>query len=295
MKYIYLLSLIIASLLFACDDDENISVELDNGKYYIGDNPKGEVQKYIYNFYKKYNSIILTNPDTTDYRYNFTSMNKVVMKPAVSKNLYKEELSSEENKYLMDGFKFLEEELLSQYDDDFKKEYLPTTIQLADVIKTWNQGWDTIQPKVLASYNFIAIAGINDEISDLTEEQKAEYKRQFNYQLWYNYLLHGVGKLNIPKNFYAVSKEYYGTEYEDSDRMGDYEISHTYGFLVGTQWGEFTVDYKDLISYLEFIFLKDRSELNDLMENYPKIKLKYNILRDAILDDFNVDISTLNN
>lgn len=294
MKHIYLLTLIIASLLISCDDEDNLSVKLDNGKYYIGDNPEGKVQEYIYNFYKKYNSLILTNPDTSDYRYNFTSMNKVIIIPPVEKNIYKEELNSEENKILIDGFNFLKEVFFNQYSDEFKQKYFPTTIQLADVIKTWDQGWDTITPIAYASHNFIAISGINKDIDEISEDNKKLYIKEINFQLWYNYLLNGVGKLNIPKSFYSVSKEFYGKEQEDSDYEGDWEIAHTNGFLVGTRWGEYTVDYKDLLSYFQHIFLTDRTELETLMEKYPNIKLKYEILRNTILENFSLDITKMN-
>lgn len=294
MKHIYLLTLIISSLLFSCDENENLSVEFDKGKYYIGDNPKGEVQEFIYNFYSKYNTLILTNPDTSDYRYNFTSMNKIKLIPPVKKDIYIEDLTDDEEKLLMDGLRFLKEVLFDQYTEEFKQKFFPATIQLADVIKKWNEGFDTITPMTSASRNFIAISGINSDLINISADKKEEYRREINYQLWYNHLLHGVNKVNIPKSFYAVSKDYYGTDEKYTDWEGDFEKSHNKGFIEGTIWGGYITDSEDVVSYLKHIFIIDRTKLNELMDNYPNIKLKYDILREAILKDFNIDINEMN-
>lgn len=294
MKHLYIFTFIIASLLLSCDNEENIYVELENGKNFIDNNPEGEVQEYIYDFYKKYSRVILTNPDTTDYRYNFTSINKILLETPVNKNIYKEELTSEETTILMDGFDFLNEVFFDLYSDEFKKDFFPSSIQLADVIKKWDWGYDTITPLAYASRNFIAISGINKDLKSMTEAKKNEYKEKINTKFWYNHLLLGVEKLKIPDSFYAISKKYYGSDEPDSDWMGDIEKAHNRGFIKGTVWGMYIMDSEDIYSYIENIFKIDRTEFDELREKYPNIKLKYEILRETILKDFNFDISEIN-
>ena len=295
MKHIYLLSLIIASLLFSCDDEDNLYVELEKGKYYIDENPKGEVQKYIYDFYKKYNSIILTNPDTSDYRYNFTSINRILIEPPVKKNIYKEELTDEENQLLMKGFDFIKEVFFDLYNDEFKKDFFPTTIQLGNIIKKWEENsTDTIKIPAYSSYNFIAISGINKNLSTMSAKEKMAYKAKINTEFWYSYLVMGVNKLNIPNSFYEVSKEYYNSEEIDSDWEGDWEKSYNNGFVIGTYWGYYPLEKQDIISYFEFIFKTNKNDLDNMLSKYPKIKLKYEILRNTILKEFNFDIHEIN-
>ena len=211
----YIILIILTAVFFSCTKDEdNPNVKLEKGKYFLRENPKGEVQEFIYNIHKNYGTIILPSPDSTDFKYNFTSENKIKIKPAITTDIYTEELSEENKKILLNGFKLLKENLLDVYTDEFKKNNLPLTIQLCDEIKQWNQGFDTIKPLVFVSHNMIAISGINSSLETITPEKIAEYKLDLNSKLFLN-------KLEIPQAFFEVSKDFYFGDVAVEDDEGN--------------------------------------------------------------------------
>ena len=78
MKNIYIIPLFF--ILLGCHNEDNPKVELQAGKYTLTDDPNDYVQHYIYDFYQKYGVVILTNPDSSDYVYNFNNQNPISLK-----------------------------------------------------------------------------------------------------------------------------------------------------------------------------------------------------------------------
>ena len=100
MKSIYIIPLFF--ILLGCHDENNPKVELQAGKYTLTDDPNDYVQHYIYDFYQKYGVVILTNPDSSDYVYNFNNQNPISLKAP-----------EQEKEVLKTGLQFIEEQFLN--------------------------------------------------------------------------------------------------------------------------------------------------------------------------------------
>ena len=288
MKSIYIIPLFF--ILLGCHDENNPKVELQAGKYTLTDDPNDYVQHYIYDFYQKYGVVILTNPDSSDYVYNFNNQNPISLKAP-----------EQEKEVLKTGLQFIEEQFLNIYDDNFKKKYFPFTIQLANRIELWILGdYDLVN--AYSSSGFIAIANINDDLATLDETTLNNYRGDINQSLWTEYLLKREAWF-VPGAFYEVSKEYYG----------DYSLFESYtveeGIIEARECGFITFDpymseiedpedcllfipsqEMDVQQYFQFLFSSTKEELDELMEEYPLVEQKYLLLQDAIQKQLDIDI-----
>ena len=241
-------------------------------------------------FYQKYGVVILTNPDSSDYVYNFNNQNPISLKAP-----------EQEKEVLKTGLQFIEEQFLNIYDDNFKKKYFPFTIQLANRIELWILGdYDLVN--AYSSSGFIAIANINDDLTTLEETTRNNYRGDINQSLWTEYLLKREAWF-VPGAFYEVSKEYYG----------DYSLFESYtveegiiearecGFITFDPYMSETEDPEDCLlfipsqemdvqQYFQFLFSSTKEELDELMEEYPLVEQKYLLLQDAIQKQLDIDI-----
>ena len=261
MKNIYIIPLFF--ILLGCHNEDNPKVELQAGKYTLTDDPNDYVQHYIYDFYQKYGVVILTNPDSSDYVYNFNNQNPISLKAP-----------EQEKEVLKTGLQFIEEQFLNIYDDNFKKKYFPFTIQLANRIELWILGdYDLVN--AYSSSGFIAIANINDDLTTLEETTRNNYRGDINQSLWTEYLLKREAWF-VPGAFYEVSKEYYG----------DYSLFESYtveegiiearecGFITFDPYMSETEDPEDCLlfipsqemdvqQYFQFLFSSTKEELDE--------------------------------
>ena len=149
--------------------------------------------------------------------------------------------------------------------------------------------------RAYGSYKFMAISGINKDLKSISETEKKKYKADINTAFWYNHLVMGKASFNVPNSFYDVCKALYTEYYNDTAWDGDEEYSRQSGFLVNTDFGWFPEKEQDIKSYIEFIFKTSKADVAELLSKCPKIKLKYDILRTAILEKFKFDIAEINN
>lgn len=176
-----------------CNNDDRIHADINEGLYPVITNPKNETEQFIYNFYSKYNCLIIPQPEPKHYKYNFTSINnKYVVKPE-----YSHELMGKAFEYI--------EYIFKDYDDAFKKKYLPLTIQLADSICPY----DTYQKPIVselnlcfASSNLLMIGNINQVyFNSMTDETKRNTAIEILAHYWYRYLLAYRNCIPINKEF----------------------------------------------------------------------------------------------
>ena len=267
IKYRYLLIVVLSILLCNCTKEDDIYAPIEVNKYKLSDSPDGELQKYIYDFQKKYNSLIIVNPDSTDYKYNFTSTNTVDVTPALAKNLYKDDITDEENATLLYGVKFLDEIFFSAYSEDFKSKYLPVTILLGNKIEErYLQGTvtKTRESNAYASYNLIAVSKIDKNLESITEEEKQVFKNELHASYWYSYLYSSRDFLKIPDAFYAPSEDFYGKMEWMPSPMSDLTMLYEQGFIdVDPYWWVPSSYYEpafypgkvqDVKLYIDYIF-----------------------------------------
>ncbi len=284
MKYKYLaLVLVVCSFLTSCYEDDELTPEATKPYYNITDNPNDPVQHYRYEFYKKYNSVIVTDVSIADYRYNFKDINLYRMTPV-----------KQDEELVLKGIEFMEEIFINSYSDEFLKDNLPVNIILADSI--FNDGfghYDYISGS--CSKNYLAIGGIREGISELSDGEKAAVKGDVNARFWLEYLKKVRKLFSIPDEFYEVSKDFYGTGVlslegfmatkEDIDWYKYGIISWDPGSVVSLPWMEmFMAPYEemDLTQWFTFIFTSNKEDLNAIIEKYPLMKQKFEIIDAAM-------------
>ncbi len=293
MKNIFLLLIVFSFVFVGCEDDENIKAELAQGRYYLEDDPNDYVKHYVYEFYQKYGTVILHNPQVQDYKYNFLNPNNIIIVPPV-----------QEEAVIRAGFELFDELFLSFYTDDFKKKYLPFTLQLGDTITSLS-GKTTYNS--YCSRNLIALSNINSDISSMTDEKKKEISKEMHLNFWFTYLLMERKAIAIPASFYTSGELFYkedidpdkevGSKDELIDRVRDngfisypgYTTSSSYRYKIYPDKGE------DLYDFLYYIFYNTNSDLHLILDAYPKVNAKYEILRSAIKSQLDFDIATVNN
>ena len=287
MKVLYIIPLFLL-LLLSCHDEDTIKAELQAGKYVITDDPNDPVQHFIYNFYQKYGVVILTNPDSSDYVYNFDKPNLIRVTPP-----------KQDKQLLETGLQYLSEVFFDIYDDSFKKSYFPFTVQMADQISGFVIDWYEPQ-NIYANTGLIVVANINEELSSLDEETKHINRGEINAALWCNHLLPREA-WRVRSAFYEPSKDYYDEFAFDSYTVEEGIIEAREAGFISFDPNSDTEDPEDCFLYIpsketdvllfiQFIFSSTQEEVEELMEEYPIIEEKYKILQASIKEYMNIDI-----
>ncbi len=278
-KLIYIL--IVTVSLTSCYKEEPLTITPTESKHYLEDDPNNPVQHFVYNLYKNYRTILITNPDEGDYKFNFMDVNRIIVTAP-----------EQDNTILQSGIKFLEEYFLNLYNEDFKKKYLPYNIILAKTISDNNA--DSFF-SVFSSTNFIALSHIDADFASLTEEEKMKLSGELN-AAFLKSLSVDRHVLEVPDEFYKVSTKY-GQFFFDKpdDDTGLYEA----GFVgydpeeLAYGWYTYpTTGAQDLNTWLQFIYLTPLPEINTLISTYSKLKQKYELLGGA-LSQLGLDITKL--
>ena len=93
----------------SCYHEDALIVPEQPDKYNIlTDDPSDPTQHFIYQFYQKYQTVIITNPTEADYKFNFTANNGI----KITAPEQKQEIIDE-------GIEFLQKVLLNLYSDSF--------------------------------------------------------------------------------------------------------------------------------------------------------------------------------
>ena len=291
-RFICLLLLTLGML--ACYEESPIHVEEGEPRYNLQDDPSDPVQHYVYEFYKNYRTIILTNPTLYDYKFNFSMKNRVdIIAPEQDKEL------------LYEGIGFIEDVFINIYTPEFRRNYFPMLIIMADTIRDAGFGSTEMRNSV-SSTNFVAIGNIRPGFIDaLTEEEIVAIRAEINGNFWADYMTKAKGFFIVDSAFYRVSAEDYGEVvigfFDDKDvsEIDFYEM----GFISydpESSWIEpgFTqvqnpTEAIDLSQWLNFIFLKTPDEMRQICEQYPKMKEKYEVLREGIMACSGFDIAKI--
>lgn len=264
-----ILYVFIALLVFAvgCTDDEEPLSKFKNSKYDLSEGEEGSVQRDIYNFYTKYNCLLMLEADSSDYKYNFEKPNNIT-------------IVNSDKAYHKAGIEFLNEVWLNNYSEEFKKNNLPFSIILCDKI------FDTKKNiiDVYASHGFVAISGVNGNLASMTDEKKQSLSKKINFMFLGSNMFQFRKDLILPNKFYAVCMNLY----EDQDKIYSEEEIFPLGFL-STDWPRPSTD-QDAVDFIRFITLNTQSYIDRINSTYPKIKEKYDILKKHFADTYNIDI-----
>lgn len=299
MKKLILLISLLAGMS-SCYNEDALVIPDQPDKYNIlKDDPSDPTQHFRYQFYQKYQTIVITNPTEADYRFNFTSNNGIkITAPEQSKEVIDE------------GVDFLQRVLLDLYSDDFLKKNLPFSILLAEEVRMDSYGETTIL-NCHASSSFIALGNVNSALKNMSEEDFLTVKADVNASFWAKYMSQVRGLFTIPDSFYEASEEVepgiYNWFYLGYDATPYNTDFYHYGLISYDPENSF-VDEEDpdfpwyslyapskttdLSQWMNFVFLKTPTEIQEICDKYPVMKKKYDIIREAMLEN-GFDLSKL--
>lgn len=291
MKKIWMF-LFCSLLLVSCFEDQDISADyVEYGRHYDVNSPD-PVVRYISQYYEKYGKIIITDPDTADYMFNFQNKHDVfIQKPR-----------SEED-HLVQGLKLLEELFLNSYNDEVKKNIFPYALILADSIKNTANVVHKYEDIYLTA-NYIAFL-VNDEILSKTEEEKVTLSRKWNN----DFLEYCIAKIGwtAPEDFYLYRTD---GEYKDNwlitgVEKGDMDAVYEKGYPIG----EWTYTWKDgkrvegyavsskrsyyLDDFIKFLLSTPQETIDALIAKHARLKQSHDLLDNSLKENFGIDYRTM--
>ncbi len=286
-------------LCFSCSNDNAIHADLEEPAYNVTDNTADPVQHQRFLFYQDYHTYLITNPEVKDYRYNFQTKNNILM------------IAPEQsNEVLSGGVDMLKNLFLNVYSTGFKKKYLPFSIILADSIFFLGQDVGRPYYHSFASQRFLALGDVRKEMSSYSDSLKLAIKGDIHSRYWIDFLQGAKGVFSIPESFEEISKNYYGKGVDYIADLGNvtgklpWQINyHQLGFITYNHnttfydeaesewWIEVPNADVDKRQWVAFFFNTPKRERDSLITAYPKMKQKYEILKEAFskCDGFDID------
>ena len=287
-KYFTVICLLLAVGLSGCYKEDVITSELgvDNLKPIDSSDP---LDHYIYEFFNQYGSYVLYEYDTLNYKWDFNTLKHVSF------------VQQKDKAVLLKGIQHMEDAFVKLYSEDFRKKYLPVKILLADSINDTESNGQLNKFSESATA-YLAIGRLHVGIEDISTEEFNQSKAAINYDFWMGYLM-ANGKLSIPASFYKPSEGLYHVDLKAlSENAGNPSIDpKKYGFWAdqngkpnGTYFHFWTPNEdQDVEQFFEKILSHTQEEMIQMMEGYPKLQDKYNILVSQIQNQFQFDIQSI--
>lgn len=298
-KLILIISVLIG--ISSCYNEDTLVIPEQPDKYNIlQDDPSDPTQHFKYQFYQKYQTVIITNPTEADYKFNFTSDNGIkITAPEQQKEI------------IDDGIYFLQEVLIDLYPDDFLKKNLPFSILLAQQVQMASYGETTIM-NCYASGSFIAISNVSSDLKIMSREDFIKIRADVNATFWAKYMSEVRGLFSISDAFYMASEEIEPDLYSPNWFYFGYDATpsntdfYHYGLISYDPDRSYVDDdpefpyyslyapskETDLSQWMNFVFEKTPAEIQEICNNYPVMKKKYDMIREAMLEN-GFDLSKL--
>lgn len=287
MKKIFIALFAALAIFTSCEKEGRLNLPPEQPRYNLADDPNDPVQHFVYETYQKYGVIVVTNPTIADYKFNFSSDNGIVMTAP-----------PQDRDVLMAGIGLLKEIIFDKYPENFLKQNLPVTIIMANTINMASYG-ETYEMASYVARNYLAISHINEELPNLTAEEKQAIDADANSKLWATYMTTMLQSFSVPEDFYNAGikafpdEDYYEFYWEKDPAEIDF---YSYGFIwydeeasfIEPDWFWYDVygpdKNLDVLQWIKFILGTSKSEIDEICNKYPIMKQKYEILSAAMAD-----------
>ena len=268
MKKQYLLLICGLFVCFSCSKEAKITVELESYTRAYDVNSSDPVWKYVSQYFEDNDKTYITDADSSDYRYNFQNKNEIIIYPPV-----------QEQDYILKSIELSEKIFMNLYSDNFKKNYFPYSLIIADsIINTESSRPDPLEPK--GSRSFFAFT-TNKKVQDMLGVELKSYVTTVNLAFFSEYILPN-SRLDLPFAYYEQCELLFGTK-ADVDGIQEQSYGHERGFIKissrdydGTNFPSKNDDFKNMITYM---IENDDKTINDFMSAYPILKDRYEILK----------------
>ncbi|MCB6971974.1 MULTISPECIES: hypothetical protein [Butyricimonas] len=293
-KYLLLSILLGGALLSACFDEDKIHADLGTYKRAYDTTSTDPVWKYVSQYYYKYGKLFITDPDSSDYLFNFQY-----------KFGLKVEQTTQNTEHLLKCIQFVNEMLLDGFSDDFKKTYFPYSIILAKSI-VYTGGLTPMDKDIYCTKYHVSLK-VNEDVLKMTEVEKEELSAKWNLGFLLDFCAAYGSGFVIPEDFYAVSKEFRG-RYQGAQLPKEewYERGFLTGIVVDHYQPWWSTDPNDGYDYTDFPTYDDTDfkyfftgmltipseELQEIATKYPRVKARLDII-DAELQKIGIDYKNM--
>lgn len=303
MKSILSITVCLLGMLTSCTNESAIHAELEDALYDFTDNPADPIQHERYLLFSKYKTYLITNPVTRDYKFNFQKKNNLRITPV-----------KQDTELLKRAIERLHTMFLDVYSEEFKQKHLPFSIILADSILFLGMENKTPSYHAYAANRFVAMAGVRPTMGLESDSLKQAIKGDLHSRYWIDYLGGEAKVFTIPDSLDDISKAYFAKDVGDLTKtpLGNvvgklpWQIDfHPLGFVSynpattffdpdpdrGGWWIETPNADTDRRQWIAFIFTTPKAERERIINSYPLMKRKYEILKKAFMacDNFDID------
>lgn len=277
----YIAAAVLCLAAVACYKEDPITSELGKPEYTVTDGADSTTH-FIYDTWQKTGVFILTDYTSKDYVWNVS---------ALSKNV----LSKVKADVLPDAVYAVKKSLFDLYSDSFKKQYFPMKVFVADTLNT------SFASNVTAGYgrSYIVASELRKETLPMSAEAALNYKGKVNAMLW-GYFIYMNGLIEIPEGFFSPCADFYEASYERDTNKDVAGYINSVGFW---RYDETNIVYahmapsraKDVADFVEMTTTHTKAEMEALMNGFPILYMKYNILLEAVKNACGVDLQAIGN
>ena len=246
-------------------------------------NSSDPVLKFVSQYYYRYGHFFITDPDSSDYLFNFGTI------LSTTKDQLEFVYPIQEQEHLMKGIQMVKTLLLDSYNQEFIKKHFPYSIILADKITdaTWEESTDYY----LGIY--YCIFKIQDT-ENIEPEEKNYISAKLNEHIW-SYMATNENVPSLPAEFYQFGEGLYGT----FEGMISDDAMYGKGFTGSALPGEledvllvYPTKGQDIGKWIKFLILTPDEEIERLVNTYEAMRIKYDLLTKA-LKEMGIDYKKL--
>lgn len=289
MKYYQFLLIIILGISFynCYEEDPIVAEEIPYKRVQMYDtNSTDKVLNFVSRYYYKYNRFFITDPDSSDYLYNFSSKNE-----SLEFNYPKQE-----QEHLWKGIEMMQKLALNAYPEEFIRKHFPYSLILADGV--------IIDPALLNEEvlscigRYFCIFSIQD-LEQMSLKEKVAASSKLHETLWRYIGMYDEG-INIPDEFYQYGESLllYGQLIQDKEleylyeEEARYELGFPRIFLYYDIIPIFPNKGEDIGYWISFLIDTPDDELQALLKKYEVMQIKYDLLTKA-LKEMGIDYKKL--
>lgn len=271
-QYQFIFILLLCIGFCNCYEKEDIKVtELPYKREQMYDTTSNnKIIKFISQYYYKYDRFFITDPDSSDYLYNFKEKNKALqVTPPV-----------QDEEHLWEGILTIKTLLLDHYNPEFIRKYFPYSIILTDHISIPGL-FGNMESNYYTGRYFSMFKIQNQENMD--QEEKIKVSGYLHEQIW-TFIATYEDVITLSEKFYQFGEKLYGTDYP----MGYFTQEELYeqGFIDNAIPDEdyfiFPTKGQDIGQWIRFLIITPEHELQEIIKTYNVMQIKYNYLVEAL-------------
>lgn len=271
MKLYQFIFIILFSISFynCYEEGDIVAEELPYKREQMYDtNSNNKVIQFVSRYYYQYDRFFITDPDSSDYLYNFGGKNEdLQITPP-----------KQDDEHIWKGIETVKTLLLDAYSKEFIHDHFPYSLILTD---------ETLEPIFELPEDFyvgryFCMIRIQD-LNDMDLEEKEYVSSKLHEMIWLYIGLYDEF-IKLPAEFYKFGEDYYN--YNDFGTQWTNEQLYTLGFA-SNKLAELEVTWlptkgEDIGSWIGFLIKTPEDELQDILNTYEAMRIKYKYLVTAL-------------